>query len=120
MKKNNVGKVIAISAGVAALAAAGYFFLGPNGKKNRNKARGWMIKMKGEVVEKLESMQNVTKETYEAMVDTVSSLYVAVGGKIEVEKLAKELKGYWKIISNKATAKTKKVDSKKLAKSIKK
>lgn len=108
IKKNNTGKILAIGAGVVALTAASYFFLGPNGKKNRDKTRGWMIKMKGEVVEKLESMQNITKETYDAVVDTISNVYTAVGGKTEVAKLSKELKSHWKAISDKAKAKTKK------------
>lgn len=98
-KGGNVGKVIAITAGVAALAAAGYFFLGPDGKKNRKVARGWMIKMKGEVVEKMEKAKDVSEEAYENIVDQVAKTYVSTGGKAEVEKLAKELKKHWKSIS---------------------
>lgn len=102
-KSSSIGKVVTISAGVAAIAAAGYFFWGPDGKKNRAKTKGWMIKMKGDVVEKLESVQEITKETYDAIVDTVSGAYeTAAGGKEEVAKLARELKSQWKVISAKA------------------
>lgn len=108
MKDSNIGKAMAAGAGVVALAAAGYFFLGPKGKSNRTKTRGWMIKMKGEVVEKLESIEDVTKDAYDSVVDKVSSTYTAVGGKEEVAKLAKELKGHWKTISGKARKSAKK------------
>jgi hypothetical protein len=48
-KNSTLGKAVAVGAGVAALAAAGYFFFGPAGEKNRKKMKGWVIKMKGEI-----------------------------------------------------------------------
>ncbi len=105
-KKSNVGKVVAISAGVAALAAAGYFFFGPNGEKNRKKMKGWMIKMKGEIIEKLEAVKEVTEPVYESIVDSVSAKYAAVVDKKELADLVSELKKHWKSISGtKAKAK---------------
>jgi len=115
-KKNNIGKVIAMGAGAAALVAAGYFFLGPNSKKNRKVTRGWMIKMKGEVVERMESMENITEETYHKLVDAVSGAYTSIGGKEEVAKLAKELKSHWKAISKKGISTAKKITKKKAKK----
>jgi hypothetical protein len=107
--ENNMRKVVTISAGVAALVAAGYFFLGPKGKKNQRATKAWMIKMKGDVVEKLESVQEITQEAYDAIVDTVSGAYeAAAGSKEEVAKLARELKSHWREISKKAIAKGKK------------
>ncbi len=97
-----MGKMVTVGAGVAALAAAGYFFLGPKGKKNQKATKAWMIKMKGDVVEKLESMKDISKESYDTMVDTVSSAYVSVAdSKEDVAKLGRELKSHWKSISNK-------------------
>lgn len=108
-KSNNMGKVVKISAGLAAVAAAGYFFLGPKGKKNQKTTRAWMIKMKGDVIEKLESMEDITKATYDSVVDVVGSAYeVVAGSKMEVAKLSAELKSHWKSISNKAMLKRKK------------
>ena len=98
-KKCNAGKVIAISAGVAALAAAGYFFFGPNGDKNRKKMKGWMIKMKGEIVEKMEAVKEVTEPVYHSIVDSVAKKYAGSAGKGEIEGLVKELKTHWKSIS---------------------
>jgi hypothetical protein len=103
MKKNksNVGKVIAISAGVAALAAAGYFFFGPNGEKNRKKMKGWMIKMKGEIVEKMEKVKHVTEPLYHSIVDSVAKKYSATVDKKELASIVKELKTHWNSISGK-------------------
>ena len=110
MKKNtnNIGKIIAIGAGAAAITAAGYFFFGPNGPKNRKVMKGWMIKMKGDVVEKIEKVKDVTEDTYHNIVDTVAKSYVGSGSKAEVEMLAKELKSHWKSISKKGVSKVKK------------
>jgi hypothetical protein len=100
--KNNTGvKVLAVTAGVAALAAAGYFFFGPNGEKNIKKTKGWMIKMKGEIVEKIEKMKEVSEPTYHQAVDAVAKKYSAVKSidSVAVEKMVKELKKHWKSIS---------------------
>ena len=110
MKKNtnNIGKIIAIGAGAAAITAAGYFFFCLNGPKNRKVMKGWMIKMKGDVVEKIEKVKDVTEDTYHNIVDTVAKSYVGSGSKAEVEMLAKELKSHWKSISKKGVSKVKK------------
>ncbi len=119
-KKSTEGtarKVATVGAGVAALAAAGYFFLGPKGKKNQKATRAWMIKMKGDVVEKLESVQDVSKDAYDTIVDSVGGAYEAVAdNKDEVRELATELKSHWKSISERAMQKRKKVAVKKSGK----
>ncbi len=120
-KTNNVGKAIAIGAGVAALTAAGYFFFGPNGKKHQKKLKGWMIKMKGEVVEKMEAAKEITEPVFHSIVDSVAKSY-ATGGKAtkaEVEALAKELKKHWKSISG-PTKKVVKKGVKKVTSEVKK
>jgi gas vesicle protein len=114
---NTMGTAVTLGAGVVALAAASYFFLGPKGRKNQRRTRGWMIKMKGDVVEKLESMQDITKDTYDTIVDTVSETYTTVAdSKDEVAKLAKELKSHWKSISSKVMQEKEKKVTKKARK----
>ena len=54
---SGVGKVVAVGAGIAALSVAAYMLFGPNGKKNKKAIKGWAIKMKGEIIEKLEAFQ---------------------------------------------------------------
>jgi len=96
-----VAIVAGVAAGVAALTAAGYFMLGPNGKKNQKQLKGWAIKMKGDVVEKLEKLQNVTPEVYNNIIDEVSLKY----GKLksisadELTEIVTDLKKHWRAIS---------------------
>ncbi len=103
MKKKTTEKV-AIGAGVAtiaALAAAGYFLYGSkDGAKNRKKVRGWMLKAKGEVLEGVEKLKDVTEEQYAMVVDKVGTKYKAVKNidPAEVEAMVKELRGHWKNI----------------------
>lgn len=100
-KMNTGAKILAVGAGVAALAAAGYFFFGPNGTKNQKKMKGWMIKMKGDVVEKMEKAKDISEPTYHQIVDAIANKYASVktNSAEDVMKLAKELKKHWKSIS---------------------
>lgn len=116
MNKKGVsaGKVAAIGAGVAALAAASYYFFGPEGQKNRKSVKGWMIKMKGEIVDKMEDAQEVTEAVYHKIVDTVAANYLK-GGKVasgEVALFADVLKRQWKGITKSTGGAKKKVAKK--------
>ena len=103
MKKNNnndLAENAMMGAGLAILAAGAYFFLGPDGKKHQKKMRGWMVRMKGEVLEKLEDAKDVSEPVYNDIVDTVARAN-AVAGKIpknEIMALAQDLKKQWKTI----------------------
>ncbi|HWC57679.1 MAG TPA: hypothetical protein VG621_01865 [Candidatus Paceibacterota bacterium] len=99
-KKSSISKntVAAIGAGMAALAAASYYFFGPQGKKNRTQLRGWMIKMKGDIVEKLEESKDITEPLYHQIIDTVAARYQKTNKESAAEILAfaQMLKGQWK------------------------
>lgn len=105
-KKNNSNtvKLAALGASLAGLAATAYFFLGPKGKKHQKHAKAWAIKMKGDVIEKLEMARDVTEPVYHEIIDSVSSDYTKgmKAGKAEIEELAKDLKKHWKTISGTA------------------
>jgi hypothetical protein len=104
MANTRKGDVAAI-VGFAALAAGAYFFLGPDGKKHQKKMKGWMVKMKGEVLEKLEEMEEVTEPVYRQVVDTVARAQ-EVNDKIprsEILALATDLKREWRSIRRLAT-----------------
>src|SRR3954462_15246802 len=109
-KNNNIsaGTIAAVGAGVLALAAGSYYFFGPEGKKNRGKLKGWMIKMKGEIIEKMESTKDLTEAAYEKIVDAVASKYQKAGklSEAEVRMFAEILKRQWKGISRKAGMKS--------------
>ncbi len=103
MKKNNsisAKTIVALSTGAVALAASSYYLFGPAGKIHRKKALGWMIKIKGEIIDQIENAKEISEPIYHNIVDSVLATYVA-GGKIaapELELFAKTLKGQWKNI----------------------
>jgi hypothetical protein len=98
-------KLAVIGASLAGMAAA-YFFLGPKGKKHQKDAKAWAIKMKGDVVEKLENIKDVSEPVYHEIVDGVAEEYKKgmKAGKLEIEELAADLKKHWKTLSRSAKA----------------
>jgi IS1 family transposase len=125
MKKNtskkdsiSTGTMMAIGAGVAALAAGGYYFFGPEGKKNRGKLKGWMIKMKGELIEKMENAKELTQSVYEQIIDGVAANYLkdSTINASDVRALVSRLKRDWKGISQSVKRATGKSPKKKAAK----
>lgn len=115
----SVGKVVAVSVGIAAVSAAAYLLLGPNGKKNRKNMKAWMLKMKAEIAEKLENIQEVTAPIYEKIVHDVASKYEKVKNidpkdlQDEIAHLKKEWKNIAKTKGKKAVSKAKKAVTKK-------
>ena len=104
--KSNAVKYAVIGASLAGLAATAYFFFGPKGKKRREHAKAWAIKMKGEVVEKLEKAREITEPVYLEIIDTVAKEYKKgkKAGQPEIEALATDLKKHWKSMSALAIA----------------
>ncbi len=101
-----------MAAGLAILAAAAagaYFLYGKGGAERRRKAKSWMLKMKGDVLARLENMQKVDKAAYNRTVDEVSRRYKALKAVApgELSSLVKEMKGHWRNIE-KELAKAKK------------
>lgn len=95
-------KVIGTGIGIAALAAiSAYFLTGKNAGKNLEAARGWTLKMKGEILEKIEDLREIKKEDYYKLVDEVAARYERVErvGAEELKHLTKELKGAWEHIN---------------------
>lgn len=88
---------VAIGVGAAlAIAAASYYFFGPNGKKNRNKLKGWMIRMKGEIVERMEKAKEVTEDAYHRIVDAVAARYKNAVAEGDLAGFVADLKKQWK------------------------
>ncbi|MDD5569080.1 MAG: hypothetical protein PHG23_01540 [Candidatus Pacebacteria bacterium] len=114
---SNVAALTFLGASLASLAAAAYFFFGPKGKKNRKHAKAWVIKMKGDVIEKLEAARNVSEPIYHAIIDSVAVEYEKnkKAGSKEIKELAQDMKKHWKAISKSA-----RVVKKDIAKSAKK
>ena len=98
----SAGKKVAVGAGLVALAAAAagtYFLYGTKkGAKTRKQIKGWALKAKGEILEKMEELQEINEKTYNKIVDEVKAGYKKVK-KIDakdVEAFGKEMKSHWK------------------------
>ena len=100
--KSNAAGVITLGASLAGLAATAYFLLTEDGKKKRNYAKAWAIKMKGDVVAKLEAAREVSEPAYHKIIDTVAAKHEKIkkDGSKEVKELAKDLKKHWTNISS--------------------
>jgi hypothetical protein len=95
-------KIIGAGVGVAAIAALGtYLLYGERGEKNRQLVAGWILKMKGEVLEKVEEVKDLNREEYYKLVDEVAGRYAKLGkvGAGELKHLTTELKTAWKHLS---------------------
>lgn len=94
-------KLAVIGASLAGLAATAYFFFGPKGKRHQKQAKAWAIKMKGEVVEKLEMAREITEPVYREIIDTVAKDYKKgkKASQAEIDELAADLKKHWNSMS---------------------
>ncbi len=106
MKKRKSAAVVSkgvavLGAGAVALAAASYYLFGPGGKAHRKQAKGWMIKMKGEVIHRIEQLAEVTEPVYREIIDTVAEEYKRANGpsKTELAALVADLKKSWRSIT---------------------
>lgn len=101
------GKIAGASLGVAAIAALGtYLMYGERGEKNRQLIAGWTLKMKGEVLEKVEEVKELSEEEYYRIVDEISARYARLGkaSAEELRRLTADLKGAWDHISREIRA----------------
>lgn len=84
----------------AALSAAGAYFLygTKNADKNRKKVKGWMLKAKGEVLEGLEKVGQITEDEYKAIVQAAVGTYGAVqrASTGEMKEFKQEMEDHWK------------------------
>ena len=62
-KRKSVGVKVGLSAvlaGAAVAATAGaYYLYGPSGKKHQKQVKGWMLKAKGEILERAEKRKEL-------------------------------------------------------------
>lgn len=103
-KKSSVAGTATLIGGLAAAAAVGGYFLYNNkdAQKKIKKVRGWALKAKGEVLQKIENLKTVNEEIYHKVIDTVLSRYQKVSNidAGEIIQISKELKSHWKSIQN--------------------
>lgn len=94
-------QVAVIGASLAGLAATAYFLFGSKGKKNQKHLKAWAIKMKGDVVEKLETARTISEPIYHKIIDSVAARYEKrmKTGRKEIKVLAQDLKKHWTMIN---------------------
>ncbi|HAH05244.1 MAG TPA: hypothetical protein DCM05_01765 [Elusimicrobia bacterium] len=98
MVMKNKDKMIGAGIGLAALAAAGgYFLYGRRGAKNRERIAGWALQLKGEVLEKMENLKDLNQQAYEKLVDDTAARYGRVKrvSASELKHITDELKSAW-------------------------
>lgn len=119
---NAVGLAV-LGASLAGLATTAYFFLGPKGQKNQKHAKAWAIKMKEDVVEKLEKAKEISEPVYNEIIDSVAKEYEKnkKAGHGEIGSIVEDLKKHWKTISKiaKSAKQDATVDVKKVVKTAK-
>lgn len=105
----NIGAAAVVGMGIGALSAAAYVLFGPEGKKNRKKITGWSIKMKGEVIEKLEAAKEITEPVYHDIVEKVSQKYAKLKNVDEAELalVVADIRKQWKHMMRDAKPKKK-------------
>ena len=111
--QNNTKSVVVGILGLTAAAVGAYYLYGTkDASKNRAKVKGWMLKAKGEVLEKLEGVGDVSESAYTTAVDAVAKKYnqLKTIDQAELASFVDEMKHHWIGISKtvKKVAKTKK------------
>jgi len=105
-KSSGAMKLFKIGAGLAALAATAYFLMDSKGKKNQIQVKSWAIKMKADVIEKLETANNISESVYHEIIDAVATKYEKElkSNPKEIRELAADLKNHWQAISGQVLA----------------
>ncbi|MEX0931808.1 MAG: hypothetical protein WDZ88_03610 [Candidatus Paceibacterota bacterium] len=109
--------LLAVTAG----ALGAYFLYGTEqGKQKRKAVRGWALKAKGDVLDRVEKMKDISKDKYDAIVSSVIAKYEKMPDidKSEIQGLASDLKSAWSRIEKglKQATKQKKTPKKTSAK----
>jgi len=92
---------VGIATTVAAAALSAYFLYGTKqGAKKRAQIKGWTLKMKGEVLDRLEKVKDVNEVVYTEIVDAVAKGFSSMKN-VDTQELAvltATLKKYWSTI----------------------
>jgi hypothetical protein len=104
-KDSNNTKKLAMAGLLASAAAGAVYLYGKNKKRAQKRLRGWVLKVKGEVMDKIASVETLTRSQYNDFVDTAIAEYADKKriAKPEVEKLRSQLKSRWQDITTHVT-----------------
>lgn len=87
-------KNMAIGAVASTIASAYYLYGSREGQAARKNMAAWAVKMKGEVLEGLEKLKDVSEPKYKELVKKVSDKYAKVD-KTELNKVTAEINAVW-------------------------
>jgi gas vesicle protein len=92
-----VEKTLIIGAGLATATIAATLLFGKNGKKNRKGLKDWSLKMKEEIIEKVQELKVVGAPVYAEIVDRVAKKYSTIKeiGQEELKQEIAMLKKEW-------------------------
>lgn len=124
-KRSGVLTGVGLAAAAAAAIAGAYYFYGSKeGPARRKKLKGSIVKMKGEVLERLEDLKEINQEIYDKTVDAVAEQYQKVKNITpeDIAEVTKELKSYWSKMQRELVAHSKKAatKAKRIARAVKK
>ena len=81
--------------GIASVIAGAYYLYGSrDGEAKRKQVSAWTLKMKGEVLERIEKLKEVSEPKYKEIVKVVSAKYAKID-KGEVKKVVDEMHSTW-------------------------
>lgn len=108
-----------LAAASLAAIAGGYLLYGAkDAAKNRKKVKGWMLKAKGEILEKIENAKEMSEDKYNEAVEMVSKKYAAMKqvDAADLAELVNDAKKHWKVMHKHLTGGPKKKTAKKATK----
>lgn len=117
MAKNNF-KNMSIGAVASVIAGAYYLYGSKDGEARRKQIHAWSLKMKGEVMQGLEKLKEVTEPKYKEVVKAVSTKYKNVD-KGELKKVVDEMMSTWNKMKKEVNAEIAKRDAQIAKESIK-
>ncbi len=103
-------KNASIGAIASVIAGAYYMYGSPEGVARRKQLAAWSVKMKGEMLEGIEKLKEVSEPKYKELVKKVSAKYKTVD-KGELKKVVDELHSTWNKMKSQVAAEVAKKDA---------
>ncbi len=96
------GAVLAALAG----GTAAYLLYNNRGAKNRKRMKGWVLKMKDEVLDQIDDFKEIGQDAYEQIVESVAKRYEGMKNisRQELSSVVDDLKKQWNRVTTKSTS----------------
>lgn len=96
-------KNMTIGAIASTIAGAYYLYGSPQGEARRKQVSAWAVKMKGEALDKIEKLKEISEPKYKEIVKTVSEKYKNVD-KGELKKVVDDMYSTWNKMKKEVSA----------------